>query len=131
MGHLGLTPQSVLRFGGYRVQGRTSEAAERLVEDARALEAAGCFSIVLEGVPAGLAARVTETISIPTIGIGAGSACDGQILVVTDLLGVAPSVPKFVRRYADLHAVMGDAVRRYAEDVRARRFPGPEETYAE
>jgi 3-methyl-2-oxobutanoate hydroxymethyltransferase len=110
MGHLGLTPQSVLRFGGYRVQGRTPAAAERLLEDARAL---------------------TEAISIPTIGIGAGSACDGQILVVTDLLGVPSSVPKFVRRYADLHAVMDDAVRRYAGDVRARRFPGPEETYSE
>lgn len=131
MGHLGLTPQSVLRFGGYRVQGRAPDAAERLIEDARALEATGCFSIVLEGIPAGLAARVTESVAIPTIGIGAGSACDGQILVVTDLLGMPPSVPKFVRRYADLHSVMEDAVRRYAEDVRARRFPGPEETYTE
>ena len=131
MGHLGLTPQSVLRFGGYRVQGRTADAAERLLEDAQALEEAGCFSLVLEGVPAGLAARVTEAISIPTVGIGAGSACDGQILVVTDLLGLPPSVPKFVRRYADLHQLVGDAVRSYAEDVRARRFPGPGETYAE
>ena len=131
MGHLGLTPQSVLRFGGYRVQGREERAAERLLEDAGRLEEAGCFALVLEGVPAPLAARVTQSISIPTIGIGAGAECDGQILVIQDLLGIPPTTPRFVRRYAELGEAMADAVRRYAEDVREGKFPGPEETYAE
>ncbi len=131
MGHLGLTPQSVLRFGGYRVQGRGAEAAERLAEDARALEEAGVFSIVLEGMPGPVAERLTAAVSVPTIGIGAGAATDGQILVWQDLLGLTPSAPRFVRRYADLRAVVGDAVRRYAEDVREGRFPSESETYPE
>jgi 3-methyl-2-oxobutanoate hydroxymethyltransferase len=130
MGHLGLTPQSVLRLGGYRVQGRTEDAAEALLADARAIEAAGCFSLVLEGIPAPLAAKVTAAVSIPTIGIGAGADCDGQILVVNDLLGLPAATPKFVRRYAELRGVIGDAVKRYAADVREGSFPGPEETYS-
>jgi 3-methyl-2-oxobutanoate hydroxymethyltransferase len=131
MGHLGLTPQSVLEFGGYRVQGREPEAARRLREDARLLEGAGCFAIVLEGVPGGLAAEITKGVSIPTVGIGAGAACDGQILVVSDLLGLPRETPRFVRRYADLRSVIGDAVKRYADDVREGRFPGPDESYGE
>ena len=131
MGHLGLTPQSVLELGGFRVQGRTPEAAQALVEQAKALESAGCFSVVLESVPAPVAERVTRSIGIPTIGIGAGRGCDGQILVITDLLGMSASTPRFVRRYAELRDVIQDAVRRYAEDVRADRFPGADETYPE
>jgi 3-methyl-2-oxobutanoate hydroxymethyltransferase len=131
MGHLGLTPQSVLELGGYRVQGRGPDAGTRLLEDARALESAGCFSLVLESVPAPLALRVTGALSIPTVGIGAGSGTDGQILVVTDLLGLAVTVPRFVRRYADLHGTVLEAVKRFAEDVRGGRFPGVEETYEE
>ncbi len=131
MGHLGLTPQSVLRFGGYRVQGRSTDAAEELLEDAKAIEEAGVFSIVLEGMPATLAARITAAVSVPTIGIGAGPECDGQILVIQDLLGMPASTPKFVRRYAELRQVIGDAARRYADDVREGDFPGPGETYGE
>jgi len=131
MGHLGLTPQSVLELGGFRVQGRTPEAAQSLLEQAKALEAAGCFSLVLESVPAPVAERVTRAIGIPTIGIGAGRECDGQILVITDLLGMSASTPRFVRRYAELREIIHDAVRRYAEDVRANQFPGPDETYPE
>jgi len=131
MGHLGLTPQSVLEFGGYKVQGRTPDAVDRLVEDARALEGAGCFALVLEGVPAPAADRVTAALSIPTVGIGAGAGCDGQILVTPDLLGMTERVPRFVRRYADLRGTILDAARRFGEDVRAGRFPGPEETYEE
>ncbi|HET9233807.1 MAG TPA: 3-methyl-2-oxobutanoate hydroxymethyltransferase [Candidatus Eisenbacteria bacterium] len=131
MGHLGLTPQSVLELGGYRVQGRTPDAAEVLVTQAQALEAAGCFSVVLESIPAPVAERVTRAIGIPTIGIGAGHVTDGQILVVTDLLGMSAATPRFVRRYADLRDTIRNAVRTYAEDVRGERFPGPEETYPE
>ncbi len=130
MGHLGLTPQSVLRFGGHRVQGREEARAERLVEDARILDETGVFAIVLEGIPGPLARRITETVTVPTIGIGAGAGCDGQILVVSDLLGLTPAAPKFVRRYADLRGVIAEAVRGYAGDVREGRFPGPEETYS-
>ncbi|HJQ98347.1 MAG TPA: 3-methyl-2-oxobutanoate hydroxymethyltransferase, partial [Candidatus Polarisedimenticolaceae bacterium] len=130
MGHLGLTPQSVLAMGGYKVQGRGKEQADALAADARALADAGVFSIVLEGVPAGLAARITNEIPIPTIGIGAGKSCDGQVLVVHDLLGMLPGpVPKFVRRYADLHGAATDAIKRWAEDVRQGAFPGAAETY--
>ncbi len=131
MGHLGLTPQSVLEFGGYRIQGRGEGEAEGLLEDARALQGTGCFSLVLEGIPAPVAGRITEELDIPTIGIGAGSGCDGQILVVTDLLGMSVENPKFVRKYADLRATILDAVRRYADDVQEGRFPGSEETYSE
>jgi 3-methyl-2-oxobutanoate hydroxymethyltransferase len=130
MGHLGLTPQSVLAMGGYKVQGRGRDQADVLAADARALAEAGVFSIVLEGVPAGLAARITSEIPVPTVGIGAGKGCDGQVLVVHDLLGMLPGpVPKFVRRYADLHGAATDAIKRWAEDVRKGSFPGAAETY--
>ena len=131
MGHVGLTPQSVLPFGGHRVQGRGDDAAERILADAAALEAAGCFSIVLEGMPASLAGKVTRALRIPTIGIGAGAACDGQILVVHDLLGLFETKFKFVRRYADLRSVMIDAVSRFRADVVSGAFPSDAETYEE
>ena len=132
MGHLGLTPQSILRYGGYRVQGRQPGAAGRLLEEARALEAAGCFSMVLEGIPGPVAAEVSAGIGIPTIGIGAGAGTDGQVLVIHDLVRFGTErVPRFVRRYADLDGTIADAARRFAEDVRAGTFPAPEETYPE
>ena len=128
--HLGLTPQSVHRMGGYRVQARTAEAAESLLRDALAMEAAGCALLVLEGVPREVAARITAALHIPVIGIGAGSDCDGQILVLHDLLHLtfAPAA-KFVRRYADVGATMRDAVARYAADVTAGAFPAEAESY--
>ncbi len=130
MGHLGLTPQSVLKMGGYRVQGRGEAEADRLVRDAKAIAEAGVFSIVLEGIPSALAARITREVDVPTIGIGAGSHCDGQVLVIHDLLGMLPGpVPKFVRRYADTHALQVEAIRRWAEEVRSGKFPTNEETY--
>lgn len=130
MGHLGLTPQSVLQMGGYKVQGRGTEAADALVEDALALAEGGVFSIALEGIPSDLAARVTSAVAVPTIGIGAGPSCDGQVLVIHDLLGMLPdAVPKFVRRYADLHAVSTEAIRRWADDVRSKTFPSRDESY--
>lgn len=130
MGHLGLTPQSVNAMGGFRVQGKVREQAEELLQDAAALAEAGVFAIVLEGVPAELARIITADVGIPTIGIGAGPHCDGQVLVIHDLLGLTDGhVPKFVRRYADLGALAVDAVSRYAEDVRLRGFPGAEESY--
>jgi 3-methyl-2-oxobutanoate hydroxymethyltransferase len=130
MGHLGLTPQSVLKMGGYKVQGRAAEDAEALVADAQALATAGVFSIVLEGIPPALAGRVTAAVDVPTIGIGAGPGCDGQVLVIHDLLGMLPGpVPKFVRRYADLHAVATEAIKRWAEDVRSKSFPSGDESY--
>jgi len=131
MGHLGLTPQSVNRFGGYRVQGRTLEDAEALLAAARELEAAGCFSLVLEGVPAEVGAVVTRAVGIPTIGIGAGVGCDGQVLVVHDLLGLSePPHPRFVAPYAELGAGAVEALSRWADDVRQRRVPTPEQSYA-
>ena len=130
MGHLGLTPQSVLTMGGYKVQGRAADAAAALLEDAVAIAEAGVFSIVLEGIPSELAARVTSAVAVPTIGIGAGPSCDGQVLVIHDLLGMLPdAVPKFVRRYADLHATSTEAIRRWAADVRAKNFPSRDESY--
>jgi 3-methyl-2-oxobutanoate hydroxymethyltransferase len=131
MGHIGLTPQAVHAMGGYRVQGRTPQAVQELMDDARALEDAGAFSIVLEGIPPEAARLVTGSTSLPTIGIGAGPHCDGQILVVNDLLGWTPGpTPKFVRRYADLRGAVIDAVRTYAADVAAGRFPSASESYA-
>ena len=131
MGHLGLTPQSVLRLGGYKVQGRAAGEADVLVRAARELDEAGVFSIVLEGIPAAVAARITGEVSVPTIGIGAGISCDGQVLVVHDLLGMLPGpVPRFVRRYAAVFDDQVEATRRWAADVRARRFPAEAETYA-
>jgi 3-methyl-2-oxobutanoate hydroxymethyltransferase len=130
MGHLGLTPQSVLAFGGYKVQARGEADQERLIADAKALEAAGCFSLVLEGIPARLGAVVTRELQIPTIGIGAGVNCDGQVLVTHDLLGLfLGHRPKFVRRYAELGDAMRDAFARYVADVKAKRFPGDAESY--
>jgi len=130
MGHLGLTPQSVLAFGGYKVQARGEADQERLLLEARALEAAGCFALVLEGIPARLGAAVSRELAIPTIGIGAGVGCDGQVLVMHDMLGLYHGrVPKFVRRYAELGDAMREAFARYVADVKARRFPADEESY--
>ncbi len=130
MGHLGLTPQSVLPMGGYRVQARDADAARSLLAAAHALEAAGCFALVLEGVPDVVAARVTDELSIPTIGIGAGPNCDGQVLVFHDLLGLgAGPVPKFVRQYAHLGETATEAIAAFASDVRSGAFPGDAESY--
>jgi 3-methyl-2-oxobutanoate hydroxymethyltransferase len=131
MAHVGLTPQSATMLGGFKAQGRTAVKARRLLEDAHALEAAGAFSIVLEAVPAPVAARITEELTIPTIGIGAGVDCDGQVLVWHDLLGLYEGrAPRFVKRYADLAGEIRRALEAYAEDVRARRFPEERHTYA-
>ncbi|HEY6866392.1 MAG TPA: 3-methyl-2-oxobutanoate hydroxymethyltransferase [Candidatus Eisenbacteria bacterium] len=130
MGHLGLTPQSVLAFGGYKVQARGEADQERLLEEARLLESAGCFAIVLEGIPARLGGAVSRELHVPTIGIGAGLACDGQVLVSHDLLGLTLGrVPKFVRRYAALADGVREAFERFRADVKARRFPGEQESY--
>jgi 3-methyl-2-oxobutanoate hydroxymethyltransferase len=130
MGHIGLTPQSVHAMGGFKVQGRETEAALSLIADAKALQHAGCFSLVIEGVPNQVARMVTDAIDIPTIGIGAGPDCDGQVLVWHDLLGIEDRVaPKFVRRYADLKAASVDAVAAYAADVRSGAFPSEAECY--
>jgi 3-methyl-2-oxobutanoate hydroxymethyltransferase len=127
MGHLGLTPQSVHQLGGFRPQGKTASAARRLLEDALLLEEAGCFSIVLESVPARLAEHISQKLSIPTIGIGAGAGCDGQVLVTHDLLGLFERfTPKFVKKYADLHAEMERAFTAYLADVREHAFPAQE-----
>ncbi|HKE75781.1 MAG TPA: 3-methyl-2-oxobutanoate hydroxymethyltransferase [Acidimicrobiales bacterium] len=130
MGHLGLTPQSVHAMGGFKVQGREHDAALALRDEAKALAAAGCFAIVLEGVPDGVARLVTDALEVPTIGIGAGRDCDGQVLVYHDLLGFEDRMrPKFVRRYAELGAAAIDAIATYAADVRAGRFPADDESY--
>jgi 3-methyl-2-oxobutanoate hydroxymethyltransferase len=127
MGHLGLTPQSVNQFGGFRAQGKTAAAAKRLVEDALLLEEAGCFALVLESVPARLAQLISQQLSIPTIGIGAGVGCDGQVLVAHDLLGLFDRfTPKFVKKYADLHGEMQRAFSEYISDVEQRSFPASE-----
>ena len=139
--HIGLTPQAVHAMGGYRVQGKTARAADILVADAKALEEAGAFAVVLEGIPQEVAARITERLRIPTIGIGAGLGCDGQILVLHDMLGLtvppppegpaqtAGKKPRFVREYLDLRTLVLDAIERYCSDVRSGEFPGPAETY--
>ena len=130
MGHIGLTPQSVHAMGGFKVQAKSADAIRLLVDDAKALEHAGCFSIVLEGVPSEVAALVTEAVDVPTIGIGAGPDVDGQVLVYHDLLGIEDRMaPKFVRRYASLRQASVDAMAAYAADVRTGAFPGPEESY--
>lgn len=130
MGHLGLTPQSVHKFGGFRVQGRDEAAAKKLMDDAIALQDAGVFSIVLECVPADLAKRVSESLKVPTIGIGAGPDCDGQVLVTPDLLGMFDRfVPKFVKRYAHLAPLIEEAVKAYIEEVKSGAFPSEEHTY--
>jgi 3-methyl-2-oxobutanoate hydroxymethyltransferase len=131
MGHIGLTPQSINKLGAYRVQGKTAAAARQLLADARALEDAGAFAIVLEVVPREIASMITESISIPTIGIGAGAGCDIQVLVLHDMLGLSfGKLARFVRPYANLHEVITDAVSRYADDVRNGTYPSAEESYA-
>jgi 3-methyl-2-oxobutanoate hydroxymethyltransferase len=131
MGHLGLTPQSVHAMGGYRVQARSDEAAERLVADAQTLQKSGIFSLVLEGIPSEVARRVTESVTVPTIGIGAGPHCDAQVLVITDLLGLGHGpYPKFVKRYADLREVITRAVSRFAEEVETGNFPDRDHSYS-
>ncbi|MEZ5318517.1 MAG: 3-methyl-2-oxobutanoate hydroxymethyltransferase [Vicinamibacterales bacterium] len=129
MGHIGLTPQSATLLGGYKAQGRTAAAARRLVDEAVALERAGCFSIVLEAMPAPVAARVTEAVSIPTIGIGAGASCSGQVLVWHDLVGLTPDPARFVKTYADLAGVLRGALTAYVRDVRDGTFPDASHTY--
>ncbi|HEV8120605.1 MAG TPA: 3-methyl-2-oxobutanoate hydroxymethyltransferase [Candidatus Polarisedimenticolia bacterium] len=131
MGHIGLLPQSVHVMGGYKVQGKRMDEARALVEDAQALEEAGAFSIVLEGMPEPVGRRVTQAVGIPTLGIGAGRFCDGQVLVFHDVVGLSPGPgPRFVRRYADLAGVISDAARRFIDDVRSGAFPSEAETYA-
>ena len=130
MGHLGLTPQSIHKFGTYAVRAKEEAEAEKLLRDARLLSDAGCFGIVLEKIPAELAARVTKEISAPTIGIGAGGGCDGQVLVIHDMLGINKGFsPRFLRRYADLHSVMTGAVEQYVKDVKDCDFPNEKEQY--
>jgi 3-methyl-2-oxobutanoate hydroxymethyltransferase len=130
LGHVGLTPQSVREIGGFKVQGRDREAADRLVEDARALERAGVFGVVLECIPAGVAGSITRAVTVPTIGIGAGPDCDGQVLVIHDMLGLtAGPTPRFVKRYAELAGAMASAFAAYRGDVEAGRFPSQETSY--
>jgi 3-methyl-2-oxobutanoate hydroxymethyltransferase len=130
MGHLGLTPQSIYKFGTYSVRAKEDEEAEKLISDAKLLEAAGCFAIVLEKIPSDLAKRVSEAISIPTIGIGAGPDCDGQVLVLHDMLGITTDFsPRFLRRYLDLENQIEGAVKRYCDDVRSGDFPKESESY--
>jgi 3-methyl-2-oxobutanoate hydroxymethyltransferase len=131
MGHIGLTPQSATMLGGYKAQGRSAEKALALLDDARALEAAGCFSLVLEAVPAAVARRISEELGVPTIGIGAGADCDGQVLVWHDVLGLYQGrVARFVKRYAEIGSTIQEALEAYAEDVRTGRFPEEQHTYA-
>ena len=130
MGHIGLTPQSALAMGGFKIQGRRVEAAQALIDDAKALEDAGVYAMVLEGVPGPVADAVTRQVGVPTIGIGAGPGCDGQVLVYHDVLGIEDRLrPKFVRRYAEIGEASIDALAHYAADVRARTFPSAEESY--
>lgn len=130
MGHIGLTPQSIHMFGGYRVQGKELDSAKALIEDAIALEEAGVFSIVLESVPTEISKIITKSLKIPTIGIGAGAFCDGQILVFHDLLGLTPGyLPKFVRKYADLQKIIDSSIKSYIEDIKSGKFPDEDESY--
>lgn len=130
MGHLGLTPQSIYKFGTYKVRAQEEEEAKQLMEDALLLQEAGCFAVVLEKIPASLAKKVTDSLDIPTIGIGAGADCDGQVLVMHDLLGLNRDFnPRFVRRYADLHTIIDEAVKAYIDDVKRSDFPSKDEQY--
>ena len=130
MGHVGLTPQSIHRFGGYKIQGKGKDQREAVLRDALAVEEAGVFAVVLEGMPKDLAAEITGRLSIPTIGIGAGASCDGQVLVIHDMLGLFNDfTPKFVKRYADLKGVMTGAVKNFISEVRAQKFPGEEHSF--
>lgn len=131
MGHLGLTPQSLHRLGGYKVQGKDPGSAERMIEEARFLEEAGCFGIVLEGIPLALAGRITEAVKIPTIGIGAGPHCDGQVLVVNDMLGMMEGFsPKFVKRYQEFGKLMGEAFADFIAEVKEGKFPTKDQSYS-
>jgi 3-methyl-2-oxobutanoate hydroxymethyltransferase len=131
VGHIGLTPQSIHRMGGYRVQGKQDQQARQLLRDARAVQEAGAFAIVLEGIPAGLAAQITASLDIPTIGIGAGIACDGQVLVIHDILGLCEKYsPRFVKRYADVADIIRGGVREYIDEVKGGAFPGPEHSFS-
>ena len=130
MGHLGLTPQSIYKFGTYTVRAKEDQEANKLLEDAKMLEHCGCFGIVLEKIPAELAKKVSKSISIPTIGIGAGPDADGQVLVMQDMFGISKEFkPRFLRRYADLHGIMTNAVTQYIADVKSRDFPNESEKY--
>ena len=130
LGHIGMTPQSIHKFGGYKVQGKEDSAASALIQDAKALEQAGVFAIVLEAIPSSLARKITQAVSIPTIGIGAGPHCDGQVLVLYDLLGLFTEfTPKFVKRYAELRTQALEAIRKYKEEVELGKFPGEDESY--
>lgn len=130
MGHIGLTPQSIHRMGGYKIQGREKRQRKKLLNDAKAVEMAGAFSIVLEGIPSDLAKEITETVSIPTIGIGAGPYCDGQVLVINDVLGLYDDFkPRFVKRYVNLKEIIGSAVNEFMDDVRHGKFPGKEHSF--
>lgn len=130
MGHLGLTPQSIFKFGTYTVRAKEEAEAQKLIDDAKLLEECGCFSIVLEKIPADLAKKVAESVNIPIIGIGAGPDVDGQVLVMQDMLGITKEFkPRFLRRYADLYTVISDAVSHYVEDVKAKDFPSQDEKY--
>jgi 3-methyl-2-oxobutanoate hydroxymethyltransferase len=130
MGHVGLTPQAIHRMGGHRVQGRGERGAQRVLEDARAAQEAGAFALVLEGIPAQLAQTVTDAVEIPTIGIGAGAGCDGQVLVMHDMLGLSDWTPSFVKQYANLGALTAQAARRFADEVTHRKFPDEEHAYS-
>jgi len=130
MGHIGLTPQSINTLGSFRAQGREEAQWAAIEEDAKAVAEAGAFSIVVEAVAEPLAAKITRTVPVPTIGIGASAACDGQVLVLEDMLGLSPRTPKFVKRYGDVGAAIQVAIEAYAADVRSRAFPGPEHVYA-
>ena len=129
MGHVGLTPQAIHRMGGHRVQGRTEESRQRVIDDARAVERAGAFAVVLEGVPVDLAQELTAELTIPTLGIGAGMHCDGQVLVMHDLLGLTDWTPSFVKQYANLGAIASQAARTFAEEVENSKFPDKEHSY--
>ncbi len=129
MGHVGLTPQSIHKMGGFRVQGRSDESRRQVLEDALAVQEAGAFSVVLEGIPAVVAAEITEALEIPTIGIGAGPGCDGQVLVMHDMLGLTDWTPSFVKQYANLGAAAATAARAFAEEVREQKFPAEEHCY--
>jgi 3-methyl-2-oxobutanoate hydroxymethyltransferase len=130
MGHVGLTPQSVHAMGGFRVQGKTEEDADRVLRDAKAVQDAGAFAVVLEGIPEALAARITRELEVPTIGIGAGVSCDGQVLVSYDLLGLTPDLkPKFVKLFAEMYRDGVEASRRYVDEVKAGTFPAKEHTF--
>jgi 3-methyl-2-oxobutanoate hydroxymethyltransferase len=130
MGHIGLTPQSVYKFGGFRLQGKTPEDAQRILDAARSLEDAGVFALILEKIPKDLARRVTESLSIPTIGIGAGPDCDGQVLIQQDMLGIFEKFrPRFVKHYAEIGQTMRDAFKQYIEEVRDGTFPADEHSY--